>query len=161
MSLGQKIIHSSFLKVNDSSAAGIYFLCACMLVQNTGVLELPKHRNDNKHFIAYRKSAFRIWSLKMQILHSTVALWAWVCAGCVRVLARLLKVICSAEKPVSFLFTLHLFPYSGVVCNKVFAFRVFRKGSTYFSTNATVHILWENGYSSWSILEVLDFCYSL
>lgn len=107
-------------------------------------------------------------SLKMQILHGIVALLAWVWAGCVSgwirnpVLGRLLQVFCSTENPVSFPFALHLFPYSGVGDNKVFAFsfRVFRKGNTHSSTNATTHMLWENDYSSWSILEVLGFCYS-
>lgn len=49
-------------------------------------LELLKHKNDKISILLLtKKSAFRIWSLKMQILHGTVALWAWVCAGCVRV----------------------------------------------------------------------------
>lgn len=66
MSLGQKSIYSSFLKVNDSSEAVYFFIfffvcvCTCMLIQSTGILELPKHRNGNKHFVAYRKYFFRI-----------------------------------------------------------------------------------------------------
>lgn len=90
----------------------------------------------------------------------------WLCQGAwIRnpVLARLLQVIYSTEKPVSFPFALHLFPYWGVVCNKVFAlcFRVFRKRNTYSSTSATVCMLWKNDYSSWSILKVWnDFCNS-
>lgn len=103
----------------------------------------------------------------MQILHGRVALWACVCWLCQGgwisnpVLARLLQVICSTDKPVSFPFALHFFPYSGVLCNKVFAFfyGVFRKGKTYSSTNTSVHMLWKDDYSSWSILESLGFCY--
>lgn len=53
-----------------------------MLVQKPEVLEL-RDRNDNKHFIAYRKAVSRICSLKMQLLHGTVALSAWVHGSCV------------------------------------------------------------------------------
>lgn len=105
----------------------------------------------------------------MQILHGKVALWAWVCAGCVRV--RGLEILywpgcyksftlqrsqCHSHLLCTSSHIEELYVITFLLCPSVF-----RKGNTYSCTSATVCMLWKNDYSSWSILKVLnDFCNS-